>query len=134
MFEIVTVGGSFISRQFIWCSLLLMISFSIRKIILQLGNLTQIALSEVLHPQFAKVWVLRNQVEVETYLEKVQKGEVLVVRAGEVIAFGGVMTEGQGQVEQYTLSGTTQILPKQPGDWVLAFSRVNSGRLQIRYS
>jgi cation transport ATPase len=133
LLEIASVGSSFLSRQFVLCSLLLTASFGMRSLILKLGNFTQVDLPELFNPELAKVWVLRHGIEVETRLNEIQKGDVIVVREGELVMMSGIVIEGQGEVAQYTLAGSTQTRFKQYGDWVLTFSRVKSGRLCIQH-
>jgi cation transport ATPase len=133
LFEVISISSSFASKQLVLCSLLLVGSFSLRKIGLQFGNFAKVGLPEIFNPKFAQVWVLHNQIEVETNLNDVQKGDILVVRAGEVIFINGVVIEGSGEVIQYALEGTTQIRTKYHNDWVFAFSRVKSGYLHIQY-
>jgi len=133
LLEVAMISNSFLNRQFVWCSLLLTASFSIRNMVLKLGNFTQVDLPELFNPELNKVWVLRHEVEVEVSLNEIQKGDIIVVGVGELVMLSGTVIKGQGEVEQYTLTGSTQVRFKQKDDWVLAFSRVKSGRLHIQY-
>ena len=133
LFEVSIITTSLMMMKFVSCSLFLFISFTIRKIILQLGNLTLVDFPEIFNPKFATVWVLHHNVEIEKNLNEVQKGDVLVIHDGEIIALNGIVTKGSGEVEQYALNGASQICLKNHGDWVFAFSRLHSGNLHIRY-
>lgn len=134
LLETLSVGGSFITGRLVMCSFFLTVLFAMRKMRLQIGNVVHIGLPDTFNPKMTKVWILRNEFEVETHLYELQKDDILVVHAGERIFLNGVVVGGEGQVEQYSLANRTQIISKQPGDWVFAFSWVESGFLHIRCS
>lgn len=132
IFEIASVSASFIYGRFILCSFLLTTLFSIRKMKLQLGNMANIGISDTFNNQFPRVWILRDELEVEIELNELKKGDTLVFHKGDVIPVNGLVVSGAGKVEQYSLTDTVEIIPKNEGDWILAFSRVESGSLHLR--
>src|SRR5207245_10234842 len=67
-----------------------------------------------LQPQMAKV--LRNGKEVEVPVEKVQPGEILIVRPGERIPVDGVVVEGGSAVDESMITGESMPRDNKPGD------------------
>ena len=78
------------------------------------------------------VWVLRDGIEIETALRDLNKGDIIVVRAGQVISTDGVIVDGQALIDQHLLTGESQPAEKGMGDTVLASTVVLAGKLQIR--
>jgi heavy metal translocating P-type ATPase len=78
------------------------------------------------------VWVLCNGAEVSMPIEQVRRGDVVAVRAGEMVPIDGVVSAGQALVDEHLLTGESQPAEKDAGDRVLASTVVLSGSLQIR--
>jgi len=71
-----------------------------------------------LQPPVARV--LRDGVEVETPVEQVRVGDVVVVRPGERIAVDGEVTEGESAVDESLLTGESMPVDKRAGATVFA--------------
>lgn len=82
--------------------------------------------------QARTVWLLVGKIEVETPIEQVREGDIVVVQAGEMIAVDGLITSGNATIDQHTLTGEAQPIEKGEGDIVLASTMVLTGRLCIR--
>jgi Cu2+-exporting ATPase len=82
------------------------------------------------HPRF--VWVLVNGVEIKTAFESLQKGEIVVVNAGETIPVDGTIREGMASVDQHILTGEAQPVEKGIGDQVFASTVILGGKLSIQ--
>src|SRR3989475_6703993 len=85
-----------------------------------------------LEPQMAKV--LRNGKEVEVPVEKVQPGEILIVRPGERIPVDGVVVEGGSAVDESMITGESMPRDKKPGDEVIGATVNKTGMLKVRAS
>ncbi len=70
-----------------------------------------------LQPNTARV--LRDGVEVETKIEELRAGDMVVVRPGERIPVDGVVREGASAVDESMISGESLPVDKQPGDEVI---------------
>ncbi len=134
IFELTNLGLTLLTKHYVWSSLLLFISFNLRRLRLKLLNTTHIGFKEALNSQSHTVWVLRDEIEVETPLSELQKHDILAIHQGEIIPVEGVVTEGLAKVEQFSLTGTIQTVTKQTDDIVFAFTRVETGKLHIRYT
>lgn len=92
----------------------------------------QLKLSELFLQAPRSVWILRDLVEVAIPVEDVQQGDIVVVRAGEVIPIDGVIAQGQGLLDQHLLTGEAQPAEKDVGDRVLASTVVLAGTIHVK--
>lgn len=83
-----------------------------------------------LNPRTARV--VEAGVEREMPLSEVEVGFVLRVRPGEKIPVDGVVTEGQGPVDESMLSGEAAPVAKAPGDAVTGGTLNGTGSLLMR--
>lgn len=133
IFELVSLAGALVTGRFFLLSSLLAFSFSLRKWGLQAGNLSNIGMGKVFDPQFRRIWVLRDNVEVEINVTDLQVDDVAMLHAGDIIRLNGEIVEGEGVVKQYALTGILQAIPKRRGDPVFAFTQVAKGNFSIKY-
>ncbi|WP_324666160.1 heavy metal translocating P-type ATPase [Haloarcula sediminis] len=75
--------------------------------------------------------VLRDGEEVTVPIDDVAVGDVFVVRPGDKIPLDGVVTSGEGTVDQASLTGESVLVPKEPGDEVFGGTINESGSLEI---
>jgi len=75
--------------------------------------------------------VLRNGEEVTVPIDEVAVGDVFVVRPGDKIPLDGVVTSGEGTVDQASLTGESVPVPKVSGDEVFGGTINESGSLEI---
>ncbi len=78
------------------------------------------------------VWLWREGVEIETLIEDIAAGDVVVVHAGEVMPVDGVIVDGVASIDQRNLTGESQPVEKEVGDVVFALTTVLSGRLRVQ--
>ncbi|MGD0776277.1 MAG: heavy metal translocating P-type ATPase [Candidatus Solibacter sp.] len=83
-----------------------------------------------LQPPVARV--LRGGVEVETAVEEVHVGDIVVVRPGERIAVDGEVTEGESAVDESLLTGESMPVDKRAGASVFAGTINCAGGLRYR--
>lgn len=76
--------------------------------------------------------LLREGKEVTVSADRVQVGDLFVVRPGESIPVDGVVTEGEGAVNESALTGESIPVDKAEGDTVCAASINQSGYLLCR--
>ncbi|WP_142985178.1 heavy metal translocating P-type ATPase [Halorubrum cibi] len=75
--------------------------------------------------------VLRDGEEIAVPIEDVAVGDLFVVRPGDRIPLDGVVTSGEGTVDQASLTGESVPVPKEPGDEVFGGTINESGSLEI---
>jgi Cu+-exporting ATPase len=83
-----------------------------------------------LQPPVARV--LTDGVEVETPVDQVHIGDIVVVRPGERIAVDGEVTEGESTVDESLLTGESMPVDKRPGATVFAGTINSAGAFRYR--
>ena len=76
--------------------------------------------------------VVRNGVETVIPAGEVEKGDVLIVKAGESVPVDGVVLEGAGSVDESAITGESIPVDKQAGDKVIGATINQSGWFQMR--
>lgn len=78
--------------------------------------------------------VLRNGMEVKIPSEQVASGDIVVIRPGESIPVDGVVTEGNGFVDQSAITGESIPVGKKPGDEVISATVNQNGSFRFQAS
>lgn len=76
--------------------------------------------------------VIRDGKERVIPLEEVRIGDIVEVKAGESIPVDGVLTEGNGLVDESALTGESMPLEKQPGDHATGATINTAGHFLMR--
>jgi heavy metal translocating P-type ATPase len=80
-------------------------------------------------PRF--VWLEADGVEVETPLERLKVGDIIVIHTGETVPVDGDVVEGMAMVDQHTLTGESAPVEKIKGDRVLASTTLIAGKVRV---
>ncbi|MBX3010157.1 MAG: heavy metal translocating P-type ATPase [Caldilineaceae bacterium] len=88
-------------------------------------------LRTIIGEQTRVVWRLVNETEVETPLEELHLGDVVVVGAGDTIPADGTIVKGIASIDQRMLSGEGRPVEKSTGDPAYAGTVILAGRLYI---
>lgn len=78
-----------------------------------------------------KVWVIKEGVQVQIPASKVCCGDSIVVNMGSVIPFDGVVTDGEGMVNQAALTGESNPVRKTVDGYVYAGTVLEEGELTV---
>ncbi|MFZ4664590.1 MAG: HAD-IC family P-type ATPase, partial [Caldilineaceae bacterium] len=103
-----------------------------QKLLLQVKIDSKKSLVNVFRLSSQTAWVLIDGVEVQISIEKVQRGAIVIVNAGELIPVDGVITQGMASVDQQMLTGEAQPVEKSVGDTVFAMTLLLTGKIQVR--
>lgn len=79
----------------------------------------------------SKVWLNVSGKEVLTDVSKIETGDCVTVHMGNVIPLDGVIKEGEGMVNQASLTGEAIPVAKKPGGYVYAGTVLEEGELLI---
>jgi Cu2+-exporting ATPase len=79
----------------------------------------------------ASAWVVRDGVEFETKVEKLQRGDIVAVREGDLIPADGQMVSGTAVLEEHSVVGMNRLVCLAAGDAVHEGSRVVEGELRF---
>lgn len=101
------------------------------KLIKQVEDNSQQQLINVFAGHPRHVWLEKDGIELEIAFETLQKGDIIVVHAGEIIPADGVIHSGSASVDQRILTGESQPVEKTVGDQVFAATFVLIGRIRI---
>ena len=82
------------------------------------------------HPR--SVWIRTDDAEIEIPFEKLRAGDLIAIRAGEIIPADGVILEGSGAVDEHTLTGEAQAAEKEMGEHVFASTILLSGKIYVQ--
>ena len=80
-------------------------------------------------PRF--VWLLRDGVEIQVSLDKLDKGDIVMVHTGEVVPVDGLIVEGLAMIDQQALTGESTPAEKGVGDRVFASTVMVAGKVQV---
>ena len=77
------------------------------------------------------VWLYRDGVEVQVTLDRLQKGDIIVVNTGEVVPVDGHVVEGMAMIDQHALTGESTPAEKGVGDRVFASTVMVAGKVFV---
>ena len=78
--------------------------------------------------------IIRNGIEIEVPVEKVQVGDIVVVRPGERVPVDGVVIEGGSAVDESAITGESMPVEKVKSDEVIGSSVNGFGQLKVQAS
>ena len=93
---------------------------------------TSDAINKLLNLAPKKATVVRDGVEQVIPAEEVEKGDLLIVKAGESVPVDGVVLEGNGSVDESAITGESIPVDKQLGDKVIGATINRSGYFRMR--
>ncbi len=79
----------------------------------------------------SRVWLKCDGQEILTDFKKIKAGDTIIVHVGNLIPYDGVVTEGEGLVNQASLTGEAIPVLKSAGAYVYAGSVLEEGELEI---
>lgn len=103
-----------------------------RVLLIKTQDHARASLSSTFGLEEREVWLVKEGVEVAMPLEQLEVGDIVVVRAGDVIPVDGYITEGVASVDQHMLTGEAQPVEKTAEDYVFATTILLTGKIYIR--
>ena len=107
--------------------LLVVISNTGIAIIQELKARNTIRKLKLLHAPKARV--IREGTEKKIAPEKVAEGDLMVLRSGDQAVADGMVIGGAGRAMESLLTGESDAVPKQEGDWIYSGSYVTEGKI-----
>ena len=77
------------------------------------------------------VWLLKDGIEIETPLDRLEKGDIVVVHTGEMVPVDGIIVEGLAMIDQHALTGESTPAEKGVGDRVFASTVMVAGKVHV---
>ncbi|MBV8378852.1 MAG: heavy metal translocating P-type ATPase [Verrucomicrobia bacterium] len=118
-------GQIFAGSVLAWC-----LSFG-RKLVKKTEDDSKKMLLNVFGKQPRFVWLYRDGVEIETPLEKLRLGDVIIVHTGETIPVDGEIVDGIAMIDQHALTGESAPAEKAVGDKVFAATIMLAGKIHV---
>ncbi len=75
--------------------------------------------------------VIRGDEEIEIRFDEINKGDIIIVKAGETIAVDGIVVEGEGSVDESPITGESIPVEKSVGDRVIGACHLSSGYIKF---
>jgi Cu2+-exporting ATPase len=126
------VTGSLASGHYIISSLFTFISNLGTVVVLKSKSYSEEMLKGVFDQKVSTVWLLRDNVEIETPIEKVQIDDIIIIHTGGLVPLDGVIVRGEVTVDQHTLTGESIPVEKMVDDKVLASTVVIAGSARVK--
>ena len=80
-------------------------------------------------PRF--VWLAQDGQEMQISVDKLRKGDVVIVRTGEMVPVDGIIAEGLAMIDQAVLTGESAPVEKGIGDRVFASTLLVAGKMRV---
>jgi heavy metal translocating P-type ATPase len=77
------------------------------------------------------VWLVKDGIEIEMPLDRLDKGDVVAVQTGEVVPVDGIIVEGLAMIDQHALTGESTPAEKGVGDRVFASTVMVAGKVHV---
>lgn len=88
-------------------------------------------LRNVFGKQPSLVWLFKDGAEIETSLDKIRLGDLIVVHTGEAVPVDGKVHEGNAIIDQHMLTGESAPSEKAVGDDVFASTVMLAGKIVV---
>lgn len=129
--DCIAVVGGLAAGFYVASAVSAAIYFVGRKLLLKTEDRSRQRLVDIMGERQRFVWLVKDGVEVECPIEQIQPGDIIAVRAGQIIPVDGFIREGAASIDQHKLTGEAQPAEKSVGDWVLAATFVEAGRILV---
>ena len=129
--SVIVMTGMMVSGQLILAAITGILGNFIVKLIQKAEDSSQKHLIDVFSGPPGQVWLEKDGVEIQVPFESVQKNDVIVVHAGEIIPVDGIIQTGSASIDQHILTGESQPVDKIVGDKVFAATLMLVGRVSI---
>jgi Cu2+-exporting ATPase len=89
-------------------------------------------LADIFGEQARYAWLLVDGQEVQTPVEELNKGDIVVVNTGEQIPIDGEIVYGEAMIDQHSLTGESAPVEKHQGDEALATTVLVGGKIHVK--
>jgi heavy metal translocating P-type ATPase len=77
------------------------------------------------------VWLVKDGIEIEMPLDRLEKGDVVAVHTGGMVPVDGIIVEGLAMIDQHALTGESVPAEKGVGDRVFASTVIVAGKVHV---
>ncbi|RLC08984.1 MAG: hypothetical protein DRI57_23015 [Deltaproteobacteria bacterium] len=101
-------------------------------LLMKVKDISRGNLIDVFRQHSRYVWILVDGAEARMPFDELKSGDVVVVKASEIIPADGIITDGIASVDQHVLTGEARPVEKEAGSQVFASTIVLSGRICLQ--
>jgi heavy metal translocating P-type ATPase len=77
------------------------------------------------------VWLVKEEIEIEVPLDRLDKGDIVAIHTGEMVPVDGIIVEGLAMIDQHALTGESTPAEKGVGDRVFASTVMVAGKVHV---
>jgi len=77
------------------------------------------------------VWLIKEGIEIEIALDRLEKGDIVAVHTAEVVPVDGVIVDGMAMIDRRALTGESTPAEKGIGDRVYASTVMVAGKIYV---
>jgi Cu2+-exporting ATPase len=77
------------------------------------------------------VWLVKDGIEIEVPLDRLDKEDIVAVHTGEMVPVDGIIVEGLAMIDQHALTGESAPAEKGVGDRVFASTVMVAGKVHV---
>ncbi|MCV6639247.1 heavy metal translocating P-type ATPase [Candidatus Albibeggiatoa sp. nov. NOAA] len=89
-------------------------------------------LADIFGEQARFAWLLVDGQEVQTPVEELNKGDIIIVNTGEQVPIDGEIVYGEAMIDQHSLTGESAPVEKHLGDEALATTVLVGGKIHVK--
>lgn len=127
----VMVIGMIATGQLVLAAFAGVVGGFLMKIVKKAEESSEKQLINVFSGHSTRVWIEKDGVEIQVDFNTLQKGDCVIVNAGEIIPVDGVIQTGLANIDQHILTGESQPVERAVGDKVFASTLLLSGRIAV---
>ncbi len=129
--DAIVVAACLVTGQILAGSVLALTLSASRKLVERTESNSKRMLLNVFGKQARFVWLDADGTAVETPLEKVKPGDIIIVHTGESAPVDGTVFDGMAMIDQHALTGESAPVEKTAGDEVFAGTTVIAGKIRV---
>lgn len=130
--DAILVLGMIAVHQLLLAAMAGLLGRAFMKVIALTEDRSEKGLTSAFENQPSEVWVLKDGVELLVRFDSVKKGDLVIVKTGEIIPVDGFVESGAGTVDERLLTGEGYPVEKSAADPVFASTALLSGQVSIR--
>ena len=129
--DAIVVAACLATGQILAGSVLALTLSASRKLVERTERKSKRMLLNVFGKQPRFVWLDADGTAVETPLEKIKPGDIIIVHTGESAPVDGKVFDGMAMIDQHALTGESAPVEKTAGDEVFAGTTVIAGKIRV---
>jgi Cu2+-exporting ATPase len=77
------------------------------------------------------VWLVKDGIEIEVPLDRLDKGDIVAAHTGDMVPVDGIIVDGLAMIDQHALTGESVPVEKGVGDRVFASTVMVAGKVHV---